>query len=120
ILRDIGEDAQRGRIYLPQEELAYFDYTDADLLAGVVDERWVNLMQFQIERARQFYAKAERGVGLLSQDARWPVWASLILYRDILQAIEANGYQVFSRRAYVPTAKKILSLPWAWLRAQIS
>jgi phytoene synthase len=120
ILRDIGEDAQRGRIYLPLEDLAYFDYTEADLLAGVVDDRWVNLMQFQIQRARQFYQKAEGGIGALSQDARWPVWSSLLLYRNILNAIEANKYQVFSRRAYVPTAKKLLTLPWAWLRAQIS
>ncbi len=120
ILRDIGEDAQRGRIYLPQEDLAYFDYTESDLFAGVLDDRWVNLMQFQIQRARQFYQKAEGGIGALSRDARWPVWASLMLYRNILNSIEGNQYQVFSRRAYVPTSKKLFTLPWAWLRAQIS
>lgn len=120
ILRDIGEDAARGRIYLPQEDLAYFDYTEADLFAGILDDRWVSLMQFQIQRARQFYQKAEAGIGALCQDARWPVWASLMLYRNILNAIEDNNYQVFSRRAYVSTPKKLLTLPWAWLRAQIS
>lgn len=120
ILRDIGEDARRGRIYLPQEDLAYFDYTEADLFAGILDDRWISLMQFQIQRARQFYQRAEGGIAALSRDARWPVWASLMLYRNILNSIEVNQYQVFSRRAYVPAPKKLFTLPWAWLRAQIS
>jgi 15-cis-phytoene synthase len=119
ILRDIGEDAQRGRIYLPLEDLSYFDYTEKDLLNGVIDERWVELMRFQIHRAREFYAQAERGISALCRDARWPVWSSLMLYRNILSAIEKNHYEVFKRRAFVPTSNKVITLPWAWLRAQI-
>ncbi len=120
ILRDIGEDAQRGRIYLPLEELHYFDYTEKDLLNGVIDERWKELMKFQIQRGREFYYQAEQGVSALCRDARWPVWSSLILYRDILVAIEKNNYDVFSRRAFVPTSNKLYTLPWAWLRAQVT
>ena len=52
ILRDVGEDARRGRIYIPLEELALFNYTEDDLFKGVVDERWRSLMRFQIQRAR--------------------------------------------------------------------
>jgi phytoene synthase len=119
ILRDVGEDAQRGRIYLPLEDLKAFDYTEEDLLQGVIDERWLALMRFQIQRARQYYHQAEAGIRYLIRDSRLPVWASLILYQDILDAIERNQYDVFNKRAFVPKIVKICSLPVAWLRAQI-
>jgi phytoene synthase len=119
ILRDVGEDARRGRIYLPLADLAAFDYTEADLLAGVVDDRWRALMTAQIERARHFYAEAESGIGLLSEDARWPVWSALALYRQILDVIEANGYDVFSQRAYVPSWRKLITLPRTLLKARV-
>ncbi|AFY80942.1 15-cis-phytoene synthase CrtB [Oscillatoria acuminata] len=119
ILRDVGEDARRGRIYLPLEELALFDYTEEDLLNGVVDERWQQLMRFQIQRARKFYVKAEKGILALNPDARWPVWSATMLYSQILEAIERNEYDVFSQRAVVPRYRKMISLPLAWLRAQV-
>ncbi|MBC6475161.1 MAG: phytoene synthase [Hormoscilla sp. GM102CHS1] len=118
ILRDVGEDVHRGRIYLPEEDLARFNYTEKDLLNGVVDERWQKFMQFQIERARKFFIQAETGLRFLIPDARWPVWSALMLYQQILDAIERNQYDVFSKRAYVSTPRKLLSLPVAWLRAQ--
>ncbi|MBD2103858.1 phytoene synthase [Leptolyngbya sp. FACHB-261] len=117
ILRDVGEDARRGRIYIPLEDLQRFDYTERELLSYVVDDRWMALMSFQIERARGFYARAESGVSALSRDARWPVWAALMNYRAILDAIERNQYEVFRQRAYVSTVRKLSSLPVAWLRA---
>jgi phytoene synthase len=119
ILRDVGEDARRGRIYLPLEELALFDYTEEDLLNGVVDERWQQLMRFQIQRARKFYVKAEKGILALNPDARWPVWSATMLYSQILDAIERNEYDVFRQRAVVPRYRKMISLPLAWLRAQV-
>ncbi|MBE9157286.1 phytoene synthase [Nodosilinea sp. LEGE 06152] len=119
ILRDVGEDARRGRIYLPLADLAAFDYTEADLMAGVVDDRWRALMAFQIDRARRFYAEAESGIGLLSEDARWPVWSALALYRQILDVIEENGYDVFSQRAFVPSLRKLLTLPGTLLKARV-
>ncbi|MBW4620834.1 MAG: phytoene synthase [Cyanosarcina radialis HA8281-LM2] len=118
ILRDVGEDAARGRIYLPLEELARFNYTEQDLIEGVIDDRWQALMRFQIQRARNFYVIAEKGIGYLSPDARYPIWAALMLYQQILGAIERNRYDVFRQRAYVSTSRKFLSLPIAWLRAQ--
>lgn len=119
ILRDVGEDARRGRIYLPLEDLALFNYTEADLFKGVVDERWCGLMQFQIQRARKFYTQAESGISLLSEEIRWPVWTALILYRQILDIIERNQYDVFTKRAYVPKFRKMMSLPIALLRAKV-
>ena len=119
ILRDVGEDAQRGRIYLPLDDLAQFNYTEQDLLQGVIDNRWCSLMKFQIARTREFYSQAEKGISYLSPDARLPVWAALMHYSRILQKIERNNYDVFNQRAYVPQWQKICSLPIAWLRSQI-
>lgn len=119
ILRDVGEDALRGRIYIPLEDLARFNYTEQDLLKGVIDERWRSLMRFQIARAEQFYRKAERGISYLSSDARWPVWAALMHYSQILKVIERNDYDVFNQRAYVPQWQKLSTLPVAWMRSQV-
>ena len=118
ILRDVGEDAGRGRIYLPLEDLESFDYNEDDLFAGIIDQRWRNLMDFQIQRARKYYQQAESGIRALNADSRWPVWSALMLYQGILDVIEQNQYDVFNKRAFVPTPKKILYLPVAWLRAQ--
>ena len=62
-------------------------------------------MNFQIQRARQYYKDAERGIRVLSRDSRWPVWSALMLYQGILDMIEANEYDVFSKRAFVPNFK---------------
>jgi phytoene synthase len=118
ILRDVGEDAQRGRIYLPLEDLKRFNYTEEDLFRGIIDERWQAFMRFQIQRAREYYNRAEAGIRYLIPDSRWPVWSALMLYQGILKVIERNQYDVFRQRAFVPKAEKLLSLPVAWLRAQ--
>ncbi|MGD1921487.1 MAG: phytoene synthase [Pleurocapsa sp.] len=119
ILRDVGEDIQRDRIYLPLDDLHAFNYTEADLIAGVVDDRWKAIMKFQIKRARGYYRQAEEGIRYLIRDSRLHVWASLMLYQGILSEIEANNYDVFTKRAFVAKHKKTLSLPIAWLRAQV-
>jgi phytoene synthase len=119
ILRDVGEDRGRGRIYLPQEDLARFGYSEAELLSGTLNDNWRALMTFQLERARSWVARSEAGVRWLSADARWPVWTSLRLYRGILDAIERRGFDVFNHRAYVPTAGKLLDLPWSFVLAQV-
>jgi 15-cis-phytoene synthase len=119
ILRDVGEDAHRGRIYLPIEDLARFDYSPDELFKNVNDDRWKAFMRFQIDRARQYYDSAERGIRALNPDSRWPVWSALLLYQGILDVIEANDYDVFGRRAYVPLPRKLLYLPVAWLRSQV-
>ena len=106
ILRDVGEDARLGRIYLPAEELERFGCAEQAILDGVVDGRFRELMRFQIARARALYREAEPGVALLAPDARYCVRLALLMYRGILERIEANGYDVFGRRAYVPSHRK--------------
>lgn len=119
ILRDVGEDARRGRIYLPLEDLALFNYTEADLFNSVLDDRWQELMKFQIQRARKFFASAESGIGQLSPDARFPVWTALMTYRKILDVIEQNQYDVFNQRAYVSGLGKLVCIPIARMRAAV-
>jgi 15-cis-phytoene synthase len=107
-LRDIGEDWRRGRVYLPLEDLAHFGYTEQDLASGVVDERFVALMRFEIERARRFYEVADEGMGYIPRGRRFPVVVARELYAAILDRIEAHSYDVFSHRAQVSRPGKLL------------
>jgi phytoene synthase len=118
ILRDVGEDRGRGRIYLPQEDLDRFGYSEDDLMAGRLNDNWHALMRFQLERARDWFTRSEAGVRWLAPDARWPVWASLRLYRGILDVIERLDYDVFNHRAFVPRVGKLLDLPFSYVIAQ--
>jgi phytoene synthase len=111
ILRDVGEDAGRGRVYLPAADLARFGLTADDVLRGVYDERFVGLMQFEIRRARDQFFRALPGIALLSAAARPAVGAAALLYRAILDEIEANDYQVYARRAHTTGWQKLWSLP---------
>ncbi|ONK71063.1 uncharacterized protein A4U43_C04F4320 [Asparagus officinalis] len=120
ILRDVGEDARRGRIYLPQDELAQAGLSEEDVFNGKVTDKWRKFMKDQITRARMYFHEAEKGVGELSQASKWPVYASLYLYREILDEIEANGYDNFTKRAYVSKTKKLVTLPMAYGRSLIS
>ena len=118
ILRDVGEDRGRGRIYLPQEDLEHFGYSEDDLMAGRLNQAWKDLMAFQLRRAREWFDRSEAGVRWLSRDARWPVWTSLRLYRGILDVIERHDYGVFNKRAYVGKLNKLLDLPRSFVLAQ--
>ena len=108
ILRDVGEDLGRGRIYLPQDELAAFGVSEADLASGRVDEGFRALMRFQIDRARRFYEGSERGVAsLLGASSRLTVRVMGRLYGGILDEIEGLDFDVFRNRARVSTARKL-------------
>ncbi|KAH9288043.1 hypothetical protein KI387_032160, partial [Taxus chinensis] len=114
ILRDVGEDAQLGRIYLPQDELAQSGLSDEDIFSGKVTDKWRSFMKDQIRRARMLFYEAEKGITELDKSSRWPVWTSLMIYRQTLDAIEANDYNNFTKRAYVGKVKKLLTLPVAF------
>lgn len=106
-LRDVGEDSRRGRIYLPQDELAAFGVGEDEILAGQVTERFVRLAKFQVERARELYAVADRGIPMLPPEARKPVRLARVLYSRILDRIEARGYDVFGGRARTSKVEKL-------------
>ncbi len=114
VLRDVGEDWRNGRLYLPQEELAAFGLSEQDVEAAVVDDRWRDLMRFQLARTRQLYDEALPGVALLDPDGRFAITAAAQLYRSILDDIEAHDFDVFRRRAHVSTWGKLARLPGIW------
>jgi 15-cis-phytoene synthase len=108
ILRDVGEDCQRGRIYLPEEDLRMFGVTAEDLSRGDATPAFVELMKFQIRRARSFFRRAESGIPELTDDgSRLCVRLMSHTYAEILDVIETNGYDSLSRRAFVPLTRKI-------------
>jgi 15-cis-phytoene synthase len=106
-LRDIGEDWRRGRIYLPLEDLERFEYTEEDLAAGLVDERFRELMKFEIDRARALYEVADEGMRYIPRGRRLPIMVARKLYAEILDRIEAQDYDVFARRAETSAARKV-------------
>lgn len=114
ILRDVGQDWQMGRVYLPQQELAAFELTEADIAVGRVDARWRAFMQFQIERNRRLYAEAWPGIALLNRDGRFAIAAAAGLYQALLDDIEKHDYDVFHRRAHVSGWEKLSRLPGIW------
>ena len=118
ILRDVGEDWRLGRVYLPAEELADWGLSETDLERGVVDNRWRNFMRFQIERNRSLYEEADPCIAMFNKDGRLFVAATSDLYSAILEEIEANDYDVFSRRAHVSTLTKFRKLPAIWWRSR--
>ncbi|XP_021858139.1 phytoene synthase 2, chloroplastic [Spinacia oleracea] len=117
ILRDVEEDALRGRVYLPQDELREFGLTDKDIFSKNVSEKWREFTKKQIVRARYYYDLAEQGVSQLNSESRWPVWASLMLYRAILDRIERNNYDNLTKRAKLGNAEKLMLLPLAYAKA---
>lgn len=118
ILRDIGEDAEMGRIYLPQEDLKKFNVSEEQILAKRIDANFIELMKFQIARARQYYEESKTGIPMLSKDVRFTVLLALRLYSKILDEIERQNYDIFKQRAHTTKTQKLLSIPKIWLEAK--
>jgi phytoene synthase len=102
-LRDVGEDLDRGRVYLPQEDLRRYG---ADPSRREVTPEWIELMRFEIARCRRLYVSADIGIGMLPPRSARCVRAARVLYSRILDVIEEQGYDVFARRARVSTWRK--------------
>ncbi len=114
ILRDVGEDVKRGRIYLPLEDLERFGLNYDDILNRVYDDRFRAMMRFQVERTYQLYDESWAGIGLLPPDSRFSVAAAARVYRGILDNLVANDYDSYSRRAYLTFHEKLARLPRLW------
>lgn len=111
ILRDIGEDLGKNRIYLPRDELELFGITEQQLFEAHIDKNFIQFMRFQVTRARRYYLSADKGISMLNRDSRLPVYLARENYSKILNKIEQNNYQVFSDRAYLNTTEKLYIVP---------
>lgn len=115
ILRDVGEDAAMGRIYLPLDELERFGVDPDDIRAGMPGPGFEDLMRFQIERSRELYAHALTATPSLSPSGRFATLMAARLYAGILDQIEANNFDVFGQRAILSrTSKAKRSVGVAW------
>jgi phytoene synthase len=107
ILRDIKEDAERGRIYLPLEDLKRFDYSPEELQRGVLDDRFRKLMIFETERAREYYRAARNLLPLVEKSSRPCLWAMIEIYERLLNRIIQNRFDVFSQRIRLSSREKV-------------
>jgi len=115
ILRDIGEDVANNRIYLSLEELEAYRLAKWKLIEGKITPSFREFIRFQIDRARRYSASANLGIPLLEPEGRLTVKLMSHNYSGILNAIERNNYDVFSKHAFVPFPRKFLSIPQLWL-----
>lgn len=107
ILRDVREDALNGRVYLPAEDLARFNVSVYELTGAETTPALRALLEFQGQRAREYYREAAPLVGLIHASSRGSLRALIGIYRRLLERIEASGYDVLSKRIRVPTREKI-------------
>jgi phytoene synthase len=106
ILRDIDEDMERGRVYLPADEMERFGYSVSDLEARTRNQAFSELMQFQAERAQQFYDRGNCGIPMLHQDGRFAVDIASNVYHEILTRLQDSSFDVFGHRTVVPASRK--------------
>lgn len=118
ILRDVGEDYQNGRLYLPREELAFYGIRESDIAEGRITDNWRQFMKFQIDRTRQLYAESWAGVKMLEREGQLAIGAASVFYQGILDEIEKSDYNVFDRRASLSTLAKASRIPALWLKVK--
>jgi 15-cis-phytoene synthase len=107
ILRDVKEDFQNDRVYLPQEDLRRFNYGEGELAKETKDERFHALMKFQTDRAIQYYEKASPLVNLIHRDSRAAFWTMYLSYRTILRRIQERNFPVFIERVRLSHRQKL-------------
>ena len=107
ILRDISEDITRGRIYLPLEDLDRFGYSPGELERNELNPAFKDLMKFQVERARSYFDKAEPLFPLIDAETRYCPVLLKRLYTKILDKIESQDYDIFSRRPSLSRFQKL-------------
>ena len=116
-IRDVGEDLDRGRIYLPLDELAAHGVDEKMLYARVLTPEIIQALKFQIARVRQLQAEAAPGIDLLHATSRPCIRAASELYCGIVDEVEAIGYDIFNKRAKTSTARRIRVAGKAYLQA---
>ena len=115
IIRDVGEDARRGRIYLPQDEMERFGVTSAELHQQHVTPGFKALMAFQVQRAREFYDKALAALPAVDRRSQRPGLIMAAIYRALLDEIEHDGFRVLDRRlSLTPLRKAWLTWKTSW------
>ncbi|MBM3861735.1 MAG: presqualene diphosphate synthase HpnD [Verrucomicrobia bacterium] len=116
ILRDVKEDAEKGRIYLPAEDMRRFGVEDDDIMKSRYTPQFVELMRFEASRAREYYAKARPLLGMISADSRGTLAVMMDVYGGLLDRIEARQFRVFDGRVRLSGAEKLWIVLKNWRR----
>ena len=116
IIRDVGEDARRGRIYLPLDELQRFEVPVDDILNARQTDNFRRLMEFQIERAEHYYAQAMSELPAVDRKAQRPGLVMAAIYRTLLDEIKRDGCQVLRQRISLPPLRKLWIAWRTWIR----
>ena len=117
IIRDVGEDARRGRIYLPIEDLQRFNVPAKDLLEARYSDAFRELMAFQAERAEKFYDQAFAQLPAIDRKAQRPGLVMAAIYRTLLREIARDGFMVLDRRTSLTPLRKVWLTGTTWFRA---
>lgn len=107
ILRDIGEDLQNNRVYLPVEIMENHGYTSRTLEHKLINDAFINLWEFEASEAEKHYESALRMLPFLNQEAKRPLLLSLLFYREILEAVRESNYQCYTKRNHVSKKRKL-------------
>lgn len=118
ILRDVGEDAERGRIYLPLEDLERFGYSEADMLKQSKTDAFTSLIRFEAQRAEQYYQNARDLFEPKDHDLLFPAEIMRVIYYSLLQRIHAVNYNVFDQRVRISNFEKMRIALAHWLRSR--
>ncbi len=114
IIRDVREDRDAGRVYLPQEDLRRFGYTEDDMASGVVNDAFASLMRFQTERARAYFESSKPLISYLAPRSRACPAVLHALYYRLLDRIEQRGFDIFSERVRLSSAEKLSIMAKTW------
>jgi len=120
IIRDVREDAGRGRIYIPLDEIESFGYSEQELMEGVVNDAFRELMKFQVARAREFYDSGRRLVPLISPTSRPCLSVLQATYSRILERVESSNFDVFQRRIGLSQREKLYLMAKLWAGSLIT
>lgn len=119
IIRDVGEDAARGRIYLPLEDLARFRVSEAEIVNGVYSAGFRALIEFQAARARRYYREAEQALTDQDRGSMLPAEGMRLIYLTLLERIARGGYRVLDRRISLSAPRKLYLVGRAWAGARL-
>jgi len=120
ILRDVREDAARGRIYLPLEDLARFNVSEEEILGGVYSSNFVSLMDFEAKRARELYAAAQMALAAEDRSTLLTAEAMRLIYGALLERIIKSNYRVLDRRHRLSAPHKLYLVGRAWAEGRLS
>jgi phytoene synthase len=119
IIRDVGEDAARGRIYLPLEDLARFDVSEAEILNSVYGPRFRALIEFEAQRARRYYREAEQALPDEDRGSMLAAEGMRLIYSSLLERIARGGYRVFDQRMSLSAPRKLYLVGRAWASTRL-